>query len=122
MRLDIQKIRFFFLGGAAVAGNLLLKKLTGHSVPCVFYSLTGLKCPGCGITHMMLALLALDWKAAYAANPFLFVTGFFLIFEVIYEFFLPHSNSKFHRTNNVLLSVYCAALIVFGVVRNLSFI
>lgn len=120
MQPDVRKTRFLFLAGTAAAADLLLKGLTGYSIPCVFHCLTGLKCPGCGITHMLMNLLLLDWKGAYAANPFLFVTGPFLIFEIIYEFFLSHSNRKFHSVNNILLVIYCTALILFGIIRNFS--
>lgn len=43
------------------------------AVPCVFRTLTGFKCPGCGITHMLIAELQLDFAQAYAANPALYL-------------------------------------------------
>lgn len=64
-------------------GSLLLAGLaylafcltTGLRLPCPFYTVTGLLCPGCGITRMMLALARLDFTAAYAANPAVLLTG-----------------------------------------------
>ena len=47
--------------------------LTDIYIPCPFKLLTGLKCPGCGITHMIMALFRLDFKEAFLSNPFLFV-------------------------------------------------
>ena len=41
----------------------------GLFVPCPFHRLTGLKCPACGITTAILALLHGDVRAAFAANP-----------------------------------------------------
>ena len=41
----------------------------GLFVPCPFHRLTGLKCPACGITTAILALLGGDAGAAFAANP-----------------------------------------------------
>ena len=41
----------------------------GLFVPCPFHRLTGLKCPACGITTAILALLSGDAGAAFAANP-----------------------------------------------------
>ena len=67
---------------------------------------------------MLEALLTLDFARAYEANPFLLVTLPFLVFEVIYEFFLPHESPAFKRINTVLLCIYCAALIIFGIARN----
>ena len=42
-------------------------------IPCIFNKVTGLKCPGCGITHMMLAIARFDFKTAFLENPLLFI-------------------------------------------------
>lgn len=39
---------------------------------CPFKALTGLPCPGCGMTHAFLALGRLDLAGAWAANPLVF--------------------------------------------------
>ncbi len=31
----------------------------GHGIPCLFYKITGLRCPGCGISRALTALLHL---------------------------------------------------------------
>ncbi len=108
----------FIITGAALLGYLLFRRLTGFYIPCPFRLITGLKCPGCGVTKMIEALLTFDFARAYEANSFLLVTLPFLIFEIIYEFFLSHKNLAFKRINTVLLCVYCAALIIFGIARN----
>ena len=48
---------------------VLWGSLTQLWLPCPFHALTGLECPGCGVTRMCLALLRLDFAAAWAANP-----------------------------------------------------
>ncbi|MCB1008119.1 MAG: DUF2752 domain-containing protein [Acidobacteria bacterium] len=40
---------------------------------CLFYSATGLACPGCGSTRALHALLHLDLGAAFRLNPLPFV-------------------------------------------------
>ena len=55
-----------FLYAAAV-------RLFHIGIPCVFQEVTGLKCPGCGISGMCLALLRLDFKSAFLSNRLLFV-------------------------------------------------
>ncbi|MCR5747437.1 MAG: DUF2752 domain-containing protein [Lachnospiraceae bacterium] len=113
------KIRNLFIAGGVLAAYLLFRQYTGFAIPCVFNTVTGLKCPGCGVTRMLTALMHLDIKGAYAANPFLLVTGPFVFFEILYEFLIPHGNKTFHRINNVLLVIYAIALIIFGIIRNL---
>jgi hypothetical protein len=65
------------LAAAALSGLL---RLAGYSLAaalpkatlCPFRALTGLRCPGCGMTHAFLALGRLDFAGAYAQNPLVF--------------------------------------------------
>lgn len=41
----------------------------GTGLPCPFHRVTGLLCPGCGVSRLCLALLRGDWAGAWAANP-----------------------------------------------------
>lgn len=41
---------------------------TGHGIPCIFHAVTGLQCPGCGVTRMLSALLHGDWRGAWESN------------------------------------------------------
>ncbi len=43
-------------------------RLTGWGIPCVFYLASGKYCPGCGVSRMCVALLRLDFEAAFRAN------------------------------------------------------
>lgn len=57
-------------------------RITGLSIPCPFHSLTGLECPGCGITTACLAVLRGDIRRAWEANAYLFLAApviFFII-------------------------------------------
>ena len=53
--------------GLAYAG---FTSLTGWGIPCWIHAMTGLHCPGCGISRMFLALLRLDLVAAARYNLF----------------------------------------------------
>ncbi len=97
---------------------LLFLDLTGIGIPCLFHLVTGLKCPGCGVTTMVLSLSRLDFLSAYKANPFLLLTLPFLFFEVVYAgFYLPMKNKR-NKANDVLLILYAIGLLVFGILRN----
>ena len=95
-------------------------KLTGLALPCMFRSLTGFKCPGCGVTTMFTALASLDFKASFNANPFLFVTVPFLCGEIIYRIYLKCSNMKCNKARETAVICYGIALCIFGIVRNLA--
>ncbi len=125
--LDLLKpFRAAILVTAALVFYILFHHLTGYGIPCLFHRITGLRCPGCGITRMLSSLMVLDFKAARAANPFLFVTGPFVLFEIVYEYFFRKRKERFfwqdsfEKVNNILIGCYISALIVFGVLRNLD--
>ena len=49
--------------------------------PCVFRSLTGFYCPGCGIGHAAEALLSFRFAEAFLYHPFfVYAAGFLLIY------------------------------------------
>lgn len=96
----------------------LWARLTGLVIPCMFRKITGWLCPGCGITTLFLRLGRLDFKGAFWANPFLFCTSPFLVFEIFMELFRDKRKTKEPFWNKVLVWVYLVFLIAFGIVRN----
>lgn len=92
--------------------------VTHIAIPCMFHKITGWLCPGCGITNLFLSLGRLDFKGAFHANPFLFVTGPLLLAEIVYDWIRQSRNKPNPRWNKILLWVYVAALCIFGVLRN----
>jgi hypothetical protein len=40
--------------------------------PCPFYSVTDVKCPGCGMTHACIAIVSGDFRGAWMYHPFSF--------------------------------------------------
>lgn len=45
----------------------------GFGFPCVFYELTGLQCPGCGLTRAVLALARGEFASATQYNPMIWL-------------------------------------------------
>ena len=94
--------------------------LTHIGIPCVFNLLTGLRCPGCGVTRMCIALLKLDFKTAFYENPAVFcmiplaaaVTARLIYMYIRY-------GRKSDKYTNIALYFMIAVLIVFGIVRNI---
>ena len=59
-------------------------------VSCIYLCLLGIPCPGCGMTRALLALLRLDFAAAFTLHPMIFTM------PLVYLYFLFEEN-LFHN-------------------------
>ncbi len=93
---------------------------TNVSIPCVFRLITGLKCPGCGMTRMCIALLRLDFVTAFKANPAAFCLIPLMAITVGRMIFVYIKYDR-RREKITRASVYfmIVVLVAFGVVRNI---
>lgn len=101
---------------------VIVIKIIGFGIPCPIKLVTGKYCPGCGITRMFLAMLRLDFEAAYYANRLLF-----FLFPVIMVYGLI-KGIQYIRTGNETRStieqigifLVCIVTIAFWVMRNME--
>ncbi len=98
----------------------ILIKLTGFYIPCGFYRVTGLLCPGCGITALCLALVKFQIVEAVAWNPIVFVLlAMWNVIAVLCFIGKP----RFVITKRFLYGSFWVSMgimIVWGLVRNIS--
>lgn len=80
-------------------------------VPCVFRSLTGVKCLGCGMTRAFLALLRLDFEEAFMHHKMVWSL------PLLYWCFLKDGKPFKKRLLN--LAVYF--VLIMGFVINVAF-
>ncbi len=101
----------------AIAGLIYLCfiRLTGFAIPCPFHLVTGLKCPGCGVTGMCIHLSKGDIPGAAAQNPFLFIMLPLLSYELIQSLRGKDRESPFLK---VLIRLTALSFLIWGVVRN----
>jgi len=89
--------------------------------PCAFHAITGLHCPGCGLTRMLHALVQGDVARAWSMNPLAMIAlpllGVMLVQWWLAKPLLPAWLDRFVHDGRV----WVVALIVFGVLRNLPF-
>lgn len=102
-----------------------LNKYVSFSIPCVFNELTGLKCPGCGITRCLFHLINLDFREAFYDNPLVFIYLPFIIFYFLYLSYLYVYDKK----DNLLIKIpnsfkYLVLIItiIYGIIRNIYFL
>lgn len=110
-------------GGLLLAGGAyaLVCSWLGFGIPCPFYMLTGLQCPGCGVSRMCLHLLHLDFIGAWQANPailLLLPLGGWLALRIAIRY-VRNGTRRLTRAENGAVWLMCAVLVCFGVIRNL---
>ena len=112
------------VGRLLAAGLLytLLCMLAGRPlIPCLFHRVTGLYCPGCGVSRMCLALLRLDFAAAWRANPVLLMllpVGMVLAVRIAGQYIKTGNALPTALQERVLIGMVIL-LVLFGILRNL---
>lgn len=96
-------------------------KITGISIPCLFREITGLKCPGCGITTFFMNMFRGDIKTAISANPSLVIV-LPLLGAVLISVYVKNSWDIKKRWTLWCLYLSLFFLLSFGILRNLPFL
>lgn len=98
----------------------LLVHYTSFRIPCPFHAVTGLACPGCGISHLCLRLLHGDFYGAFRENPAVAILIPLLgLMRLVQLGFHPRWLQKNGKIEKIILLVCIVLLLLFGVVRNL---
>lgn len=117
-RLRKTAIKYAIILGIGLA-YLIFVLFVGRGIPCVFYEITGFRCPGCGISRMFVSMARLDFVSAFHHNPFFFVTGPFLIayFVCVEVKYVLHDSRKMGKWE-IFLWVEIVGALLFGILRN----
>jgi len=113
------------VGATAVCASLgvaVLRVFDANALwPCAFHALTGLHCPGCGLTRMLHALVHGDVARAWSMNPLAMIAlpllAMMLMQWWLAKPLLPASVNRYAHDGRV----WIVALLLFGVLRNLPF-
>lgn len=93
----------------------------GWWLPCMFNQITGLKCPGCGVSRMCLAILRLDFSSAFFWNPAVFICLPFLAYLLIDLSlrYIRFGSLRLNKWQQRGCWIMVAFLLAFGIFRNL---
>ena len=100
----------------ALFGGEVLLILTGR-YQCPFYALTGVPCPGCGLTRAGLCLLQLDFAGAFALNPAIYLVALTAGFALLSLLLKKH----WHQAAWPYLAMMVALLLIYLVRMALYF-
>lgn len=105
---------------AGLAYGLFVMK-TGWAVPCAFRKITGLLCPGCGISRMCIALMRLDLRAAFHYHPLVMLLSPFWLYAFLtwLAAYIREGKREQTKAQKGIVLVSIVLLLVFGVARNL---
>ncbi|MCM1298150.1 MAG: DUF2752 domain-containing protein [Firmicutes bacterium] len=122
-KIILKRMAVFLTAGIVY---LIWLKITGLAIPCPIRTLCGfllgeeIECPGCGVSRLCLALLRLDFKEAFYANPCIFILlPIWAVFILIRLIFAPKALAEGSFLNSLFYYAVALALIIFGIVRNL---
>ena len=99
----------------SILGVLYLKVIAptfNIHIPCVFREITGLYCPGCGLTRATLALLGGDVYQSFRYNMLVYILlPSILIHDIL--------NKKGHKKfSSILMIILMIVTAIFFVLRN----
>ena len=128
MKIETQRNWRFGMAFTAVAVAAVLLRVfdpatSGIFPPCPVYYLTGWYCPGCGSLRAMHQLLHGHLWAAWAMNPLTVVLMPFLAYGLASHllFEIRRRGLPQPLLSAVWVRALCAAILLFGIVRNLPF-
>ena len=93
--------------------------LTGLGIPCALRTVTTLKCPSCGVTHMFSDMIRGDFAAAFKDNIFLFCTWPVIAGLLIYADYVSSAGKKLPKWCNAVMIAFIVMLVIWGIIRNL---
>ncbi len=93
----------------------------GFGIPCIFYKITGLKCPSCGVTRMCFSILKGDFNAAYNYNRLIFILIPLIVVYFGYKVyqFITKGDTTPNKIEKILLILMMIILVIYAFIRNI---
>ena len=88
-------------------------------IPCIFKTITGYDCPGCGLTRAVGEIIKLNFKEALEYNSSVFIVLPLLIYyfsNILYAWLFDKKKKELPKLIIVLMIIY---LILYTIIRNI---
>ena len=113
-----------FLFGLSVT-YLMLSHNRLLKIPCAFYEITNLCCPGCGMTRAFYCLITLDFAGCFHNNLLVFLlipTGLYYLYHLIRHYLLKGKIISITTIfSKKFLIVLLVITILYGIIRNFQY-
>lgn len=103
------------LGGAGLLYLKVWLPVTNLGIPCVFHEVTGLFCPGCGITRALVSLLSLDLMQSFRYHPLIY------ILIPLYGVYMLTKRKGWRSASKLTMGTMLTLTILFGILRNIPY-
>lgn len=113
MRYNKNNIFFGIIIFIALTLAYLGDPLKGPIFPCIFNKLTGLYCPGCGMTRAVHSIMHFRFKNAFRYNMLIFLTPPLLVL-----YYFTYTRNKVQSKK--ILAITLVLAIVYGIARNIN--
>ena len=101
-----------------LVGYYFFNKYTGKYIPCIIHEITGYKCPGCGITHLVFSLLQFDFhKAFIIIINIIEIIVYFIYLDYLYIY--DKKDKILKRIPNIIWIILIIITLAYGVIRNI---
>lgn len=119
--MDHRRLGKVGLAALFFVGYYEFVRRTGMGIPCLFRCVFHLQCPGCGITHMLLAMMRGDFSGAFYSHPVIFCFMPFLGWILVKNFgnYLFSRKTVWKKWESAGMFVFLVVLLLFAVIRNL---
>ena len=88
-------------------------------IPCVFHEITGLYCPGCGITRCFISIINLDFIQAFRYNCLVFPLLPLFLYACIKKYYFWLLNKECTVFSNKFYVILAIITLLFGILRNI---
>ena len=119
-KTGLQLFVFLFLG----IGYYIFYQKTGLGIPCLFHSVTGLYCPGCGITRVITYTVQGQFLTAMSYNHALFflLPVLAVLFLSMMISYIKTGNKKLSSLQTFILCLIIIVLCSYALIKNILLI
>jgi len=103
------------LGGGGLLYLKVWLPITNLGIPCIFHEVTGLFCPGCGITRALTSLLSLDLMQSFQYHPLIY------ILIPLYGAYMLTKRKGWQSTSRLMMGTMLTLTLLFGILRNFPY-